>query len=344
MKQIRESIREIVFNRDGNKCVVPWCNNAPDDAHHLIDRKLWDDSENGGYIKDNLISICESHHKLAENNTIMPQTLREWSGIKNIVLPKEFDKQKEYDKWGKELLLANRENIKYPHTPYFPFSPNVDEKDIAESGYMNLGNLLNKPLYFSIKMDGSNVVLTNEYVAARNGRDATHASYDMLKSIHAQIKTQIHPDLMIFGEWLYAKHSIYYTNSLKLHKLLQIFGIYNKKTHMWLSIMDMYNIIATLMKKNPTLSIGGVSSPNRYQFIYILSNNIVFKSEKALKSEIIKFGNIAISEGHEGIVIRNIYPFHHGKWNENIAKYVRNNHVQTDDHWSLQPIIRNDCV
>jgi hypothetical protein len=134
MRQDRDSVREQVFLRDNNKCVIPWCVHNPDDAHHLIERKLWGDGDNGGYLMDNLVSVCDIHHKLAENNTIMPQSLREWSGITNIVLPNGFDPKVEYDKWGKELNLPNRENIKYPHTPYLPFSPNSDEKDVAESG------------------------------------------------------------------------------------------------------------------------------------------------------------------------------------------------------------------
>jgi hypothetical protein len=340
MKQNRDSVRAEVFLRDKNKCIVPWCDHKPDDAHHLIERKLWDGEENGGYIMDNLVSICDTHHKLAENNTIMPQSLRDWAGIKNIVLPKKFDSTKEYDKWGKELSLPNRENIKYPHTPYLPFSPNSDEKDVEESGYMSIGNLLNKPLYFSVKMDGSNVVLTRDYVAARNGHDAIHKSYDMLKSIHAQIKHDVPEDLMIFGEWLYAKHSIHYTDKLRLHNPLQIFGMYNKKTHMWLSIPDMNSICAQFIKKYNVFY--APYTPNEYSYISTLANTKVYTTEKELKSEIIRMGNRVIKEGHEGIVVRNLYAFHHAKWGENIAKYVRANHVQTDEHWSLQPIVRNE--
>jgi hypothetical protein len=341
MKHERDNIRKQIFLRDKNKCVVPWCQSEPHDAHHLIERKLWSEEENGGYIEDNLVSLCETHHKFAENNTIMPQSLREWVGIKNVVLPKTFDISKEYDKWGKELKLPNRDKIKYPHTPYLTFSPNADEKDVAESGYMDLKNLLNKPLYFTIKMDGSNVVLTKDYIAARNGYDATHTSYDMLKAIHARIKHEIPDDLMIFGEWLYARHSIHYTDTLKVHDLLQVFGMYNKKTHMWLSIPEMNSICAEFVKKYGVLY--GVLKPEKYNYINTLLHSKVFTTEKELRSTIIQYGNDVIKQGHEGIVVRNLCAFHYGNWNENIAKYVRDNHVQTDDHWSIQPIVRNEC-
>ena len=346
MKQERDEIRETVFKRDNNKCVCPYCQSKPDDAHHLIERKLWDEHrENGGYLMNNLVSVCEGHHKLCENNTIFPQTLREWAGIWDVILPSSFDNSKEYDKWGKELDAPKRETLKYPHTPYLPFSPNADEKDVEESGYAQIPSLLNKPLWITIKMDGSNVVLTHEYVAARNGYDATHVSFDMVKQLHAQCKYHIPEDIMIFGEWLYAKHSIHYVDDLKVPHLLQVFGAYNKKTHMWLGMVDVMNlcqgIVDKIDKDNPVFI--GVPSPYGWNNSVELYNNRSFATnEKEFRSKIIQIGNRAIAAGHEGIVVRNPYAFHNSRWSENIAKYVRANHVQTNEHWRSQPVVRNE--
>lgn len=341
MKQNRDEIREIVFKRDQNKCIIPWCNHTPNDAHHLIDRKHWSNEENGGYILDNLVSLCNTHHILAENGTISPISLREWAKIKTVLLPKSFDSTKQYDKWGNEL--KENKKLKYPHTPYLSFSPNVDEKDIRESGYISTRSLLNKPLYFSIKMDGSNVVLTKDYVAARNGYDAVHASFDMLKQNYAEIKNYIPDDLMLFCEWLYAKHSIHYTGTLKLHNYLQCFGIYNRKTCMWLSVPDKNRLVNELMEctSNKPL-IAGTPYLQWYNYSDFLLKSKIFTSEKDLVSEIIRIGNNAISNGHEGIVIRNLYAFHSDNWKDNIAKYVRKDHVQTNEHWSHLPIVRNE--
>lgn len=51
MKHERDSIRKQIFLRDKNKCVVPWCQSEPHDAHHLIERKLWSEEENGVILK-----------------------------------------------------------------------------------------------------------------------------------------------------------------------------------------------------------------------------------------------------------------------------------------------------
>ena len=61
-KQIREDFRNSVFGRDGYKCVI--CECAKDlDAHHITDRK---EMPNGGYVKENGITLCPEHHWKAE--------------------------------------------------------------------------------------------------------------------------------------------------------------------------------------------------------------------------------------------------------------------------------------
>lgn len=61
-KQIRKGFREGVFERDGNKCV--FCAVTENlDAHHITDRHHM---PNGGYVKENGITLCPIHHLKAE--------------------------------------------------------------------------------------------------------------------------------------------------------------------------------------------------------------------------------------------------------------------------------------
>lgn len=62
-KLIREKFRNDVFKRDGYKCKV--CNKKDEnlDAHHITDRNI---IANGGYVKENGISLCEDCHLKAE--------------------------------------------------------------------------------------------------------------------------------------------------------------------------------------------------------------------------------------------------------------------------------------
>jgi 5-methylcytosine-specific restriction endonuclease McrA len=66
-QKVRDSFRTSVFSRDGNKCRV--CSNSPGkdeqplDAHHITSRKIM---PNGGYVKENGISLCGKCHIFAE--------------------------------------------------------------------------------------------------------------------------------------------------------------------------------------------------------------------------------------------------------------------------------------
>ena len=61
---IRLKFRDSVFSRDGNKCAIPGCGCTENlDAHHITNRTLM---PNGGYVKENGISLCPDHHLMAE--------------------------------------------------------------------------------------------------------------------------------------------------------------------------------------------------------------------------------------------------------------------------------------
>ena len=62
-KKVREFFRACVYERDGNKCRVCKNDKEPLDAHHITDRNLL---PNGGYVKENGISLCPSCHIKAE--------------------------------------------------------------------------------------------------------------------------------------------------------------------------------------------------------------------------------------------------------------------------------------
>jgi len=59
-KQFNEDCRE----RDGNKCV--FCDETENlDVHHITDRH---DMPNGGYVAENGITVCDSHHLSCEKD------------------------------------------------------------------------------------------------------------------------------------------------------------------------------------------------------------------------------------------------------------------------------------
>ena len=293
----------------------------------MIERKLWkDEKEREGYLIDNGVSVCEYHHKLAERNVICPQVFRMWLNLPTV-LPTQLDSNKDYNKWGEEMKKPTRKIVKYPSTSYLPFSENIIAKKATSNPISKNSDFVGLPLVISMKMDGSNVILTNHHVAARNGYDARHKSFDFLKSIHAKIRCLIPENIQIFGEWLYAKHSIHYKEDIALKSYLQIFGVYDVQKRLFLGWQDVEQYSKII--GYPTVPVIDIKEFNdKYMFINTITR--IAKEE--------------ISKGNEGVVIRSIYPFHHNQFATYLSKYVRPNHVQTNKHWQNQRIVKNELV
>ncbi len=68
-KIVRKAFRDACYKRDGFRCAVCGMKSSIDkaeeelDAHHVTDRKLM---PNGGYVKENGISLCAECHIKAE--------------------------------------------------------------------------------------------------------------------------------------------------------------------------------------------------------------------------------------------------------------------------------------
>ena len=97
----REQFKSLVFKRDRHTCV--FCQKPAVDAHHILDRKLWED---GGYYLNNGASVCEEHHWACEKTDISVEDVRKACGITVVVLPKGFEPEKSYDKWGNIILSS----------------------------------------------------------------------------------------------------------------------------------------------------------------------------------------------------------------------------------------------
>lgn len=210
--------------------------------------------------------------------------------------------------------------IKYPLTMYFSFSPSIDNKD--KKNIFDINNFVGKNIVFTVKMDGSNLTMTKDHVGARNGWDAQHESFDMAKAEHAKIKHMIPENIQLFGEWLYAKHSIKYNN---LANYFQIFSAFDMEGRKFLSWMETEAIAR---------NVGFPTVPWIVTYLYL-------ENECDLAETIEQQGNSAIGSGEEGLVVRLMDSFSVDDFSNSVAKYVRKGHVQTDEHWSHKAVERN---
>lgn len=337
----RDDFRDAVFKRDNLSCCVPGCVEPAKDAHHIIERRLWvEPSERGGYFLSNGASVCAFHHQhVVETCALQPSVLRKWCKIADVKLPKGLDPTKSFDKWGIPIKRSNRKQIKYLSTPFLPSSPGNEENDI---NLTSLAPFVNQPLVVTIKMDGSNVCISKSGgVCARNGQSADHPSFSLLKEQFANIYHQaLEDDIQIFGEWIFAKHSIHYVDEMALDSYFQIFSVYDQKSELFLGWDDVEKWAERL---------GVPTTPIIERFLCT--------SLKLLERRIQQMISDTVDMGHEGIVVRIAYPFPYGSFESYtttngktswkvaaIAKYVRPDHIQTTGAWGKGKIVKNEVV
>jgi len=346
----REDFKHLVFQRDGNKCVV--CGKPAVDAHHIIDRSLWSD---GGYYLDNGVSLCEEHHIEAENTTLGTHKLRELAKIKNIIYPNYLSLTefvKDYDKWGNPILKNgkrlkgydfNKENVqkmlkhgnvlnlfekdyemlvdKYPRTYHVMGSPGTTSDDrIAKSIRMICKGLM----IMTEKLDGSNTSLNRHGVFGRSRVAPSNNGWDTwMKPLWEMIKNDLN-DLEICGENMYGVHSIEYSG---LDSHFYVFGIRDTKHNMWLSWeeVEFYSAMLDL----PTVPV------------LFKSENGFDVDEKWITDKILDLVSTPsmLSDDRyfvspkEGVVSRIAQEFPNDMFYNSIYKWVRKGHVQTDQHW-----------
>lgn len=202
---------------------------------------------------------------------------------------------------------------KYPRTPHLPFSKGAtsDDKILKTTSHFN-----GKTIVVTEKMDGENTTIYNNYYHARS-LDSKHKDYHsyLLTKILPVLQYQIPEGWRICGEYLYAKHSIYYDN---LKDYFLTFSIWNEK--------------------NICLSWNETKEYCELLSINLVPELFVGKYDEKIVKEI---AEKTVEKGGEGIVIRNFNEFSYKNFSQNIAKYVRKGHVQTDNHWSLSEITKN---
>lgn len=300
----RDDFREGVFKRDNHKCVV--CKEPAVDAHHIIDRKLFDD---GGYYLDNGVSVCEKCHIEAERTIISCETLRKLAGINIVVLPPEFEPDNVYDKWGKIL----NEFVKYPKTHHLPWSEKMskDDKRLKNTDHFN-----GKRVIVSVKMDGECTSIYPTKTHARSLDSRHHPSRGWVKNLWGQIGYQIPEGWRICGENMFAFHTIPYEN---LETYFYVYSIWDGNRCLnWDETLEWCNLL------------GLTTVPIIYDGIY--------DEEKIKKLYQAKF------EGNdmEGYVVRLADEYFYNDFHKSIAKYVSSNFViEDDDHWMERKVIPN---
>lgn len=197
------------------------------------------------------------------------------------------------------------QRFSYPRTYHFPWSPGAtsDDKIIKDSSCFD-----GKDVVITEKRDGENTTLYSDgYVHARS-IDGTGKEYQswIIKNWR-EVAYMLDGDLRVCGENLFARHSIAYDN---LESYFEVFGMFNGELALaW----DEVEMLAALL--------GLKVVPILYRGVWDEA------TAKRIALEVVE-------RGGEGIVVRNAGEFETAAFSENVAKYVRENHVTTDEHWT----------
>jgi hypothetical protein len=201
---------------------------------------------------------------------------------------------------------------KYNRTYHLPFSPGSTNDDRI-SGSVN--SLLNIDIVITEKLDGENCGMTRGGVYARSHAAFTTSPWSReVRQIHSLIKNSIDEDVFLFGENMEGIHSIEYTN---LESYFYLFGVRDNNIWIpWESVEEYAYLLD--IPTVPVLFKGAI------------------KTEKELRETVENIVKQPSSLGgsREGIVIRNAALFHNDDFSENVMKWVRKGHIQTDEHWT----------
>ena len=201
---------------------------------------------------------------------------------------------------------------KYPRTYHLSFSAEVHSDDKVISMF-HQREIFDASFVITVKLDGGNCCIKpNSGVYARSHSQPTdHPSFDYIKNIHYYSKLHLlNPDYHYFGENMYAIHSIEYD---ELEDFLYIFNIFDTKSKEWLSWSEV------------------VAESARCGFLVVPLLECDRDIEKCmLKSLSSKW----LGGDAEGFVIRKSDRIAEDEFSSSVAKFVRANHIQTDEHWS----------
>lgn len=311
-----------------------YCGDEPAELYPLLDARLFSENQVAENLKTPLCSRCRQELK---STKLLPEEIMELTD-----LPPQLSRQARYDHWGNPVLPDGRrlkgelfykdevqqalresgaislftQYVKYPRTPHLPWSPSRDRDD---EWIKDVSVFEGRSVVATLKMDGENTTMYRDHIHARSIDSRHHPSRAWVKRLHARIRHEIPEGWRICGENMYAEHSIHYTN---LPSYFLVFSIWNdqneclswEETRQWCQLLGLETVPVLyqgLWREDP---IRGLLQ-DRFQ-----------------------------GDPMEGYVVRVADSFHYQAFPRRVAKCVRENHVQTDQHWMHKEVVPNELA
>lgn len=203
--------------------------------------------------------------------------------------------------------------LKYPRTPYWPYSPTVGRGDAVHT---DPDRFVGCPVVITEKLDGSHVLIHRGKVYSRSvASEAAHKWLAMVKKHHAWKVTE--PEVLLYGEDIYGVHSIRY-GAVRENETFYAFALRDAD--------GAFGSAADLERYADERRIPIAPVLSRGEFESLAELREFIRSEHRIRS--------ALGGEREGVVIRTAGGFPSSDFAHSVCKSVRPNHVQTDRHWA----------
>lgn len=214
--------------------------------------------------------------------------------------------------------------MKYPKTYHLPFSEGAtsDDKRLGSDWFAEYKG---REVVLTEKLDGENSCMSQYGVFARSHATPTRTPWSKnlwdYNGLYNKVKSVIGADEEVFGENLFGVHSIEYSRLKHYFHVFAVRGLSNEMFHfpVWYSWDDV-ETVAEMM--------GVPTVPVLWRGIFSGEDEVEGKIRELMKEP------SAYGDTKEGVVMRIADEFYTEDFPKYVCKYVRANHVQTDEHWT----------
>jgi len=208
---------------------------------------------------------------------------------------------------------------KYPRTPHLPWSPGATADDTRAA---DVSIFEGREVVVTEKMDGEcTTIYQNGKCHARSVDSGPHPSRERVKALAAEVGHRLTEDRCIVGENVYAKHSIGYSE-LPAHFL--VFGVHLLHEEQAVTVASWRHVEAWCR------DLGLAHVPVLYRGPW-----------DEAKVRACWTGRSRCGGEQEGYVVRFAGSFTVELFPRFVMKYVRDKHVQTDEHWMHKTVVPN---
>lgn len=232
---------------------------------------------------------------------------------------------------------SNGDFIKFPRTPHLFGSKGTDDDKHLSERESN-AFIADASLIVEEKLDGTNVGIhfsNDDLVLQCRGHlivEGMHAQYDLFKQWSSVKRDTLWERLqnryILFGEWLYAKHTIHYR---KLTHYLYEFDIYDKTEERFLKLEQRLELLKDSgVQTVPIIHRGNIKRRQLQPLIGPSSFDCLFEHPKTHRTDQLMEGLYLRIEGDLGVVGR--------------SKFVRPEFVEKikeSTHWQQQTLVPN---